>query len=321
MRSARLLLILGLLLTSTSHAFADAKLVERVKVEAPKGWEDYAMASKMYQGQVFVEKVDNKTQEKLWAFEYNFKRNGCWLVTTSKGLVKNRNAVTVGKNSKYAFKLQQNNPEDGWALVAFDSVPADGISNVVGLDCENHKKFSDTALAPLYLYSTYLPDLLPMPGVTIVDARPRDVDGARLIECAISYNPPQKSQTPIRKATVLLDPEHMWILRGYSFDGEWSNAKGMVTAELVYARLDESPILKKIIRHDLMEGVGPGSDGTCSSHFMMSTIAAPESEFKLSAFGLPEPEGENNLFLYLGSSGIGLSAVYLMLRMFMRLKQ
>jgi len=124
---------------------------------------------------------------------------------------------------------------------------------------------------------------------------------------------------PIQNGTLFLDSKRSWSLRAGEFKCAYSDTKSIVTLEMDLA---EFPGENPIPQRRLAKSVSRSLDGTVEykrelrSEFELSvqTRLPADDDFKLSAFGLPEPvgmTGPRRSFWYLWTGGTGILCVVL----------
>jgi hypothetical protein len=141
----------------------------------------------------------------------------------------------------------------------------------------------EVPFAPFTWQITPIAKFLNQPNVSIEKIEDVPVDGERLRKVAWKqvFPPvPKGKQTPPLFGWFLFDSSHGWVLRGYSF--------GTLRANLEYSKADDGiPLLKRV--ESWREGSnGSHSDVTIAEIQEIVRGEAPEKEFTLAAFGLPD---------------------------------
>jgi hypothetical protein len=212
---------------------------------------------------------------------------GLMVITSTSGTTVEGRAT--GVNSRYSFELRQN-PGKGWVLAEFREIgpephevfPLLGIQSPV---CR--------ALAPYWLDEGYwLPDLLSQESkdVHIGPISRLTQDGVELVRVGYAY-PDRHSPGVAFKGHVDLLPARQWVVAG------WVNErtlKGVARRTVLEREFDTATDGLPLPRHEhrLVTVTIPGSKGRESvTDYKYAKEKADPSEFRLTAFGLPEPPG------------------------------
>jgi hypothetical protein len=103
------------------------------------------------------------------------------------------------------------------------------------------------------------------------------------------------SPVPVHSGWVLLDPEACWCVRAYAVESRFTESL-VVKAEGKHEYEKDAsgfPLLKRLTEHvTVLDGSKTTADFEDNYSFSCRAESGiPESEFTLSAFGLPEPYG------------------------------
>lgn len=313
-----------------SRAQDAAAWKERFLTEAPRRWQDYLERGKCLQGTWHYTFANLAEEGKVYRrSRLEFKQHGsCALVIDQNLLGKSQTGTLKSINSRYGFLLRRSAPDKPWVLIRHDLDLQDGwglshasptvaAQNWVGI----HFLVNGTAM-------TYLPDVIKDADFSVRSAAPLVRDGRTLVRVEFDARPKQwrargdaeaTGWMPLREGWFLFDPERYWVLRECHAKQQEPEEDG--TTSTVGAKLDYKegrngfPILTRIVRR---------SDGTLQGKLMQMEHKAefdlyeqddvPESEFTLSAFGIPEPvelRASQKRRWYLWAAGAGILSIIL----------
>ncbi|MGO9597130.1 MAG: hypothetical protein ACLP7Q_03820 [Isosphaeraceae bacterium] len=118
------------------------------------------------------------------------------------------------------------------------------------------------------------------------------VASEELVRVEFESNPQRIGKLPWRKGSVTLAPDQLWGFRQYDVSGVWGTEKGKFTGVVEYGqKIEGLPSLRRIHLSKFDES---GKYPTNSSEEIETTFTkwvhrdAPEQEFTLTSFGLPE---------------------------------
>lgn len=271
-------------------------LRERFFSEAPKKWQEYRSHTARFQGSVRDTTVDLKagrkvTEEMICAFKQN-RSAGCTLVSGRKIHRTASMEDLYALNLQYEFQLGRRDPQLGWAMAGVERIQ-DGKS--LSSDCMSNSALDYWPQHALLFIHTYdlLPHLIEQPEFDVKSVVLVSEDSRQYARVDFDYRP-QKSGpdvSPLRTGWVLLDPERFWVIVKYEVQLEVPDSfKGSIVGSMEYEKGNAVPIPKKgTQRHKRIHSDGETTDQEVTYEFHMTEADVPESEFFLSAFGLPEP--------------------------------
>ncbi len=232
------------------------------------------------------------------------------------GQGKQRDTINVrGANSRYAFTLGKTAPDaETFVLANFQPVNDQARQKVRGSGgSEYDMVFKVQAIR--------LIDLIKDPLVTF-DAQGVQRNGKERVQLKYdrklvtrdSNDPTQTKPAETEHGTVILDPEHFWCVQEYHIN----NPNWIIDGTLEYGdEVDGFPIL-----HRCQHTAAHKQLGTMLITYEFDKLIhrdIPESEFTLSAFGLPEVQvpGEQkprSLWRWLIGIGIAFAVLAVLLR-------
>jgi hypothetical protein len=217
----------------------------------------------------------------------------------SEGHIKERSVYTY--NPDYIFSLHQNTAESPWVITDIRRKRPESKFQLP----ENYKlqigSGIQTALTTVGGWD--LADIVRQPNFRVQHATPVNRDGLQLVQ--IDFECPhtlaQKPFLPIQAGTILLDPQQSWCVREYEVQTKHSNASGVTRSQIIQIRESNQPHFPLPVRiawTTTSRATEPGFVGqtvisSCNVDYDLDESHPPtDEEFRLSAFGLPEPGGK-----------------------------
>lgn len=308
---------------------------ERLLSEAPPKWsalEQYYAKMEASYRKTFAVPPEGKPFPLSFqgTIYYEILTNGGMMVCTHRHVGKDsqgkqRDTTKVlGVNARYAFELGKTALDaETFILTNFQ------ISN----DRARHKVRGSGGAEfdkILEVQGFRMLDIIKNPQLTITNVLGVQRNGKELVQLEydrqlVEYDrqdPSQKKITGTEHSIVFLDPERYWCIREYHFDNpDW---KG--DGSLEYGDADDGfPILRRCT-HTATHHKGYGTMLITYEFDKLVHRDIPESEFTLSAFGMPELQlpGEQKprtLWRWLIGIGIALGALAVLFRVYMKKKR
>jgi hypothetical protein len=316
------------------HEPVAASWKERLLSEAPPKWmalEEYYSKVEASYRKIFDIPPEGKPFPLSFqgTIYYDVRENGGMMVCTDHhvgkdGKGKQRDTTKVrGVNSRYAFNLGKSAPDaDTFVLANFQAVDDQARQKVRGSGGDDYN-------LAFKVQGVRLIDLIKDPLFTI-DARGVQRNGKELVQLEYDRklvkrdrnDPSQTMAAGTEHGIVLLDPEHSWCIREYHLN----NPDWKIDGTLEYGdEVDGFPILRRC-KHTAMNKQGLGTMLITYEFDKLIHRDIPESEFTLSAFGLPEVQvpGEQKprtLWRWLLGIGIVLGMLAILLRIYVKKKR
>lgn len=295
------LLVLGSLGTGTEQDWK-----ERFVSEAPKGWRAYL--DSLPDNLVIVAISERRTP----SVEFGAMRSrmtwrrmkGCYLrlreLENAAGEVF---AQAEGQNEHYYFSIEKRPMQDRWTLLELryekdENLPASYQFHISG---------------PLCLWNLNMLEILEDADFRIVNISKEQYQDKPAVRLEFEYTkPPEKYPFRgghlIRGGWAILNPQQYWLLLSYSVYIVQHNQRYWFsrTFELDAKRAPLGLIVSTITSV-------PGEEESYTKYEFLPNRARPE-EFRLSYFGLPEPQGlswpkPTPWWLYMILSGLALVAI------------
>lgn len=260
-------------------------------------WKDYEAFSRGIQGTARVQRTrDGKAQESIYRFKQN--RN-CALVIGPHNREPLLLLCSLG-NPRYMARLDLSKSEPGYAVLHnYTSLPGD-MGTVSPFDIV----FMETSRHFAYGIQT-LQQAISDPAFKVTKVTKETQNGQELIRVDHIHNQTQHLANDdiqqVRKhGSLWLDPSRCWCIRRSKVSTEVTTRGGRVSdneVELVCEAIDHPsgfPILKSVTEQvKLFQYKSKRkTEGSSKKDYELEVNDnVPDSEFTLTAFGLPEPGG------------------------------
>jgi hypothetical protein len=293
-------LFLGVLENSGFAQDMDA-LKQRFLQEAPRGWDVLNTHAFEIQGHVrMVMKVAGKE---------DFR--GSWVIKAKPSNQLSQAEATdangqmtysvYAENAYYAFALKRKSADFPWVLTDIRKKQP-GVDLKLPDDYRNEGIGQGIQTALTTPAWSKLADLVRQPSFQVRRAAIVNQDGLELVQIDFDNAHPLKQGQfePVQSGTVLLDPERSWCLRGYEIHARFENALDVCRSDIIEIRDSSSPHIPlpvHIADTTISQATEAGYVGqrvTKSSDLrydLLEPHPLPDNDFRLAAFGLPEPEG------------------------------
>lgn len=266
---------------------------KRFFAEAPRKWAEYLSRCERFQGSGSFSHVDMLAGEK-WVEKgaYEFKQNpdcGCALFGgVVEDIAGERHSLRC-INSRYVFELFGR----PWVLDHWEP-----LSEKEGVPSPRASVEQRTREALHFMYTDQqLSSLITQPEFTVHSVTPMNLGEREFAKVEFAYRP-EKADPPKLRLTdgwVLLDPQRYWVINNYQVSvvrlAGGKSWKGSMVGTYEYEEgVAGIPIPKRlVIRNKQVDDNGKADDFEMRHEFKIVEAEVPESEFLLSAFGLPEP--------------------------------
>jgi hypothetical protein len=275
----------------------DQALREKLAHEAPRMWEDYAQRAKYLQGKMTSSLKGGPPGAAVTSDDrYTTKANeSCRIIEIAElRSVKGMRAPyrVVGINPSYAFLLQRKAPDAEWAITELPDLSKDSLPGPMKVYLD-----SIDAIATVLVRFDNKPlvDLLKEPGFAIRRCRKISEGAEEHVEVTFRYS--QEKPSRVQEGSMVLDPQRFWCLRSYEVRTKTGASDPAATKKWRTVELGEAPGGLPVPRSIVLEVTARDDSGNKVTNVMRLTfdLAIPswlpgDSEFTLSAFGLPEPD-------------------------------
>jgi hypothetical protein len=296
---AILLAVAGIGGQGRSSAQDDPSWKERFPAEAPPAWEKYRKRAKRLQGSIERSIVRLAPEHKVvYRDHFEMKqRDGCALYLAQDlgdGDPPSEVGHVLSINHNYGFELRRQTRAAPW------------VATNVATDLRNGMRFgSGSHPSDGVPYWANCPTTLAMipkgeaidikdPGFALGRVTRVTRNYGQAVKVEFSYRNADKPQIPSSiDGWVLYDPQHFWVVRECEAQYEWTSVKGSTASATVAYEYEETadgfPIPKRINKR--VKNAAKGDESEFRYEFGLKEADVPESDFTLSAFGLPEPGG------------------------------
>jgi hypothetical protein len=268
----------------------DPTSVAKLASEVDTSCKDYLSKLASYQYVAVSEAIDHTTK-KTQRYRVESRQNGTCnlMMQVYEGGEPRLNDQVRAVNSEYTFKLGRIPGKSDWFLKEYRRVnsPRDAV------DPFNMTESGDSILrgiSPYHVHLHWLPDLLREPGFTITSLLPE----GEFMKITFQHLPaPGKlpAQQSPEEGWVLLAPKQYWCVREFELIEKHPKATKTIQSVQEVTPGDDIPLRRRST--DRYTSRIHESGRVLSSEFVINSQyekrKAPESEFRLSAFGLPEP--------------------------------
>ena len=269
-------------------------LQDRFLSEAPKKWTEYRARTARFQGSIIHTQTDMlKVKQVVRHVKYELKQklDSAWLLLDQRLDPKEQIGIVEVVNPRYAFKLRRASPAAPWAVVHVDLDLADGITGLY----HPRDAVDYGAGRGLYFFSGRycLPSLIQDPRFTLKNVSLTAGKDTDCVKVEFDVTQEEPGRDVIRSGWIALDPAQYWIVRAYELQAKFFNGTGVITGSYEYDRGESNtPLLRLHVRRQKGTfNTGEALDHEYRYECQFVERDVPESEFTLSAFGIPEPPG------------------------------
>jgi hypothetical protein len=274
----------------------DSDAIRKFEAEAFRAWQEYLPHTKKMVGKWEGKHTWAGKLQSHYIVELK-QNNGCCMVISTPLVAAQKmdDALLFANNSEYFFTLRKKKQARDWVLsdLGTDKKKMDQFVKSTLLDGLDHL----LAVEP----DVRLTDLVALPYFKVVRARFVVLENRKLVELEFDsfHELPKKDwRVKVQKGTLILDPSNLWCLKSanletVSFNPEapnspnWSWRPAKTVIEYTYRSEDRVPVPESRIERASDE------HGQSESRidYGINLLDVPDTDFRLSAFGLPEPKG------------------------------
>jgi hypothetical protein len=270
---------------------------DEIVSSAQKAWRDYSTFARRLQGSVDATSYSFRDGKRSLVshWQSSFKQCGTSVLATSlvvedtRDTKRNRGSASVLTGSG-AFRLTRKNADSPWVLTHYSR---DSAKPAWTKDFDPNETLIVQSQAGLCLNGVHLVDLTVNPEFAFVDASREQSEGKTLVRIKFRHHPAKyDQQLPFRDGWIRVDPARSWLMCDYEYEGKWADGAAVRRGSFEYA---EGSSGQPIIRHsrELTETLPSEKSSPISEterDFKISEQdAVPAEDFRLAAFGLPEP--------------------------------
>jgi hypothetical protein len=277
--------------SSLGYCPAAETLKDRFLREAPEGWRVLRTAAEQVVGEGRFLNIARESGKALVESEYKFKRNGDWLVWEEANVKKEPvRSVVNGINGSYAFELRR--PKDNVPFV-LTRVGSDDQTMQLTREISKTLGFLPYLQCPWSIAGEFqLDEIVNHPTFRLNSLEEVSDSGRQLVriqfQAAIDMAQYKRPPLKLRGGWILFDPTISWAMRECEVVLEPNRLHLLVE----YAPPADQARLLKVTATQYEK-----QKADCDVVFDFKSLEhreVPESEFRLSAYGLVEPDSINN---------------------------
>lgn len=275
-----------------SFACADLHLLaseDAVPREILEDWKSYLAFAEKLTGKFEYRSTFGGEVQSHVTVEFR-SRLGCKLYLEQPNSESSKASRAMGYNDKYSFTLRKQKRESSdW--IATDISIGDDRSNSPGyLDVPQYfRNHSQVLLHPVTGLS--LIELVQKPYFRLVSLSPRVANGESVLEMRFEspHNQEEDSSNCVQKGTIQLAPKSMHVIRHAEVECKLPNDSWRIDSTYGFETAADGKPIPKSIR-TIFQRAGQADFVIAIQYDLaLSDESAPEGDFTLSAFGLPEP--------------------------------
>ncbi|TVS09513.1 MAG: hypothetical protein EA424_26950 [Planctomycetaceae bacterium] len=226
------------------------------------------------------------------------------MVLLETGLERTERRSVSAVNQDYFFRINSRDAGLHWQIVGLEPIrtPPD-LTDLVLVDPvdPNRHRFTPAVhpgrlidqdvLCGLFLSDRWLPNILVDPRFTLLDIQPAEVDGRRLMRLSFSLIGTE-SGIDFDESVLFLMPDHHWLIsHAHLYSEFWGEDRFRAVIENEYTFSDGLPVIasSELTVHDVTDGEQLNYVRTRTFSLKRTADTSP-GRFRLSAFGLPEPD-------------------------------
>lgn len=256
--------------------------------EAPKAWKEYGAFLNTLQGTTTSKMVFTNKPSMEGRIEIRQNKKCKQVLSQEKG-DKHTKGEIISCTPDYCFQLSRKTQEGKWALSLLNLNAPD--SNQSGLELDAQMIIKSNTSGLVSLERTTLLNLISKPEFQVKAIKPIRFEDADCFE--IQWDSTHLLQEngsqdfyPEQRGVMILDPARFWCLRKADFSCDYSNSKGVVQKIEVKFK-DNGDHKFPIPGQRIISNITYTS--TRVFDLVPATPLPPDLEFKLTAFGFPEP--------------------------------
>jgi hypothetical protein len=318
-----------LLAGGSSRAQDSTSLVQQFLTEAPRDWDRFNSHTFQLQGRIRMV-VKSKAVETIQGYwEIKDKPDHRLSVVHIKDLKNRTEEQSVyAYNPDYRFSLRRRSSDAPWILADW-MVRQPGTNHKL-LNAYNDEIGSGIQRSLLSVYAMRVDDLIRQPNFRAIRGETVSRDGQEWIQIDFTNQHilnDKGSFDPIQSGTLVFDPKQSWCLRGYEIRTKHSNSESVIRSDVIEVRessVPRFPLPVRIAYTKTSLATEPGYVGQTvitsldTQYEIQEPYSPADEEFRLSAFGLPEPQGvtwdrptPRSVYLLAAAGGFALLAVVL----------
>ena len=261
--------------------------------EAADAWSDYR---DLVEGDGIVisesQSIDHNGKLQEHTFQYRWRSGEASLQTDAEDLVRDRANVAFVRNPDYAFQVAQSAAADDWTIAEFTQ---DGQGTQLTKLSFLLRPASNPALAGLLVDNTLLPEAIEEKWLRISSVNELEEEGVRLVELTLEQGSVAAPRMfGVQGGTLTLAPHFSWMITSAHLRLKSGESLGTLICQNEYGSGPLPVVINRVQRDtswDLPDGTK--SHTVVESEFSWGEEHPTDADFRLTAYGLPEPVSEN----------------------------
>lgn len=315
-------LVIGMTLQQSQSTSADEPSRRLFLAEAPAAWARYSAAMQCVQGTAHNYWVDRATGEGDHRIDWQFSvcgDNGSAELRQQAG---DDTGMThgYGRNSDYCFGVKQSPGNPGWMMTSVNDVDPNSFPS--GLSRPIVEFARNIATAPVYLGRMPLSTVIADESFQLDDVREISEDGRRLLEVTFHSDLEFGRAAHVRRGRLMFDRLNDCILVQGKLECVWpaSREYGTIDISTVVGELPGGLPFYRSYREHILGHSDPSESRKTASmtpeqvgeiirttggwetdmefgweyRELRRVDRIPDSAFRLTRYGLPEPAGKTN---------------------------
>jgi hypothetical protein len=295
-------------------------LKKRFMDEAPRSWDAFNSHVFELQGghRVVHKKQGKETSRKTWKVK---EKPGCRLAESEETDLENQTTDyrLYASNPDYIFSLRRKSADSPWVLTDVTRKQP-GVEFRLPQNEYQYEIGSSVQSVLTVAGLSQLADLVRQPSFHVTHAALVRQEGTELVQIEFDNRHPVSRGPfePVQSGIVLLDPERSWCVRGYEIHAEYSNSASVCRSDVIEMRdssVPHFPLPTHIANTITSQATEPGYVGQTiissmdARYDLEEPHPSPDSDFRLPAFGLPEPREASRAWWSLWAVGASLACI------------
>ncbi len=288
-------------------AHVDPVLEKRLREEAPAAWQELQELSSNQKGRYY--------QSKSWggndsALDVAFAVNG---ENIKAAIQRGELQYVIARNDDYAFSVTKSSTDPNGRFT-IQWLEQRGADTAVDAEIQDRGlQYDQNVNAAWFFMDQAFSDWLDEPGFEVHGIQAEGESEEDLVRVEFSYQPDESHPTgiePIPSGSVVFDAGNKWVIREILMNVSWGAQK------TVYTYADGESDLPKITERRIiaMNEQGESTVEIATHYEDIEHETTPVEEFRLSYFGLPEPNFERSWvstwLMYIFGGAICFSVAY-----------
>ena len=280
--------------------------------EAKSRWQEYIQRVTRYEAAVRSQTTNVLTGELISRGGGTVGVFGAWALFSRSPVShfgQTRGGWSVSRmNSTYFFSLGRDSEDADWRVDHLEWITqgtaVGGLEdlalppkNPVTSRAESQTVWhlaTGTVCQGLWLDHIWFPSMIESPDFVLQSVEKVEFEGEALVRVQFAYLPEEPLLARVRGGFVILDPERYWLIREARTGGDWG--EGSIGEIVIKNEFDTSLDALPLPAHRQTHWIGTTEEGEPVHNVIemwfdsWKRSSGDESDYRLSAFGLPEPQ-------------------------------